>query len=148
VKPLDDLEQRATWAVAAIGVVMSVALNIHTLPFALIGFAMAGFMVFGAQRRSRFMVAAASWLLTFGPWHVALFGTPFIILGLWLIFRGRPSPEEIEARRQARDARVAEAKAARDAKRGGRTGGKGGQSSPSRGPAASKRYTPPGTRRR
>jgi hypothetical protein len=150
MKPLDQLEQRVSMAGAAVGVFMAVALNLHTLPFAGIGLAMALVIVAGAQRRSRLLAGAGSYLLAFGPWHIALLGTPFLLLGLWFWYRGRPSPEEIEARRQARDAKTAEQRAARDAKRSGRRRGGTDDSAAGtdrRPPERSKRYTPPARKR-
>ena len=152
-KPLDDLEQRLVLAGAALAVFMSVVLNLHSLPFALIGVVMAVVLVFGARRRSRFTVAVGAYVLAFGPWHVyALAGTPFLLLGLWLWYRGRPSPEQIEARRQARDAQMAEKRAAREAKRGSSRGSSRAASPDSTGgdrrpPERSKRYTPPARKR-
>jgi hypothetical protein len=157
MKPLDQLEQRVSLAGAAVGVFMAVALNLHTLPFAGIGLVMALVIAAGAQKRSRLLAGAGAYLLAFGPWHIALLGTPFLLLGLWFWYRGRPSPEEIEARRQARDAKTAEQRAARDAKRSGRGGGAGrsrrgrgaddSAGSDRRPPEQSKRYTPPARKR-
>lgn len=153
MKRLDDLEQRVAFGAAAVAAVLSIALNVYDLPetllFALIGVVFAGVMAAAGQRRSRLLAGVAAYLLAFGPWHVALVGTPFLMIGLWMWFRGRPGPEELEARRQARAARMAERRAARSASRGkGSKGAADPAATGKKAPPPSKRYTPPGTRRR
>jgi hypothetical protein len=155
MKRLDDLEQRVAYGAAAVAAVLSIALNVYHLPgsllFALIGVVFAGVMVAAGQRRSRLLAGVAAYLLAFGPWHVALVGTPFLMVGLWMWFRGRPGPEELEARRQARDARMAERRASRGAGRGrgrSKAGADDDAGGGKKAPPPSKRYTPPGTRRR
>jgi hypothetical protein len=156
VKPLDDLERRLSLYAAAVAAVFALALNVGGLfepvpvTRAVIGLVMAAFLVVAARRGSRILTGFAVFLIAFGPWEGAwVVGGPFLVLGMWLWFRGKPSPEEIEERRRARDAKMAERRTARQAGRTGRGRGRSGASaeSPS-GPKASKRYTPPSTRRR
>jgi hypothetical protein len=154
MKRLDELEQRVAFGAAAVAAVLSIALNVYDLPetllFALIGVVFAGVMAEAGRRRSRLLAGVAAYLLAFGPWHVALVGTPFLMVGLWMWFRGRPGPEELEARRQARDARVAERRASRGRGRSkaGSDDAAGSGKAGKKAPPPSKRYTPPGTRRR
>jgi hypothetical protein len=98
-------------------------------------------LLWASQRRGRMATSLACFLLASSVYPLPFAGLPFIVFGLWLWFRGRPSPEEIQARRAAR-AEVMEAK--RAARRGkpapvSATGRKA--------PPQSKRYTPPAGKR-
>ncbi|MDQ1438641.1 MAG: hypothetical protein QOK43_2270 [Acidimicrobiaceae bacterium] len=156
MKPLDDLEQRVTLYAAVVGGAAFLGLwapgffETTALLGASIGVVLAGLLGYSSRRRSRFFAGVMSFLVAF-PWPVTLAGTPFLILGMWLWFRGKPSPEEIEARRQARDEALAAKRAARG--KGGRRSGRGGDgdapaaSTGKAPPKPSKRYTPPARKR-
>lgn len=143
LKPLDPLERRVAFAVAMVAVVGSIALWAAMwvdlarlwLPVDLF---FAAVLAYASQRLGRLGVGVAAFLLSFSVWPVPLVGLPFLLLGLWLWFRGRPSPEEIEQRRAERTAAM---EAKRRAKRG--------EPEPVRkAPPQSKRYTPPASRKR
>jgi putative Ca2+/H+ antiporter (TMEM165/GDT1 family) len=160
MKPLDDRERRAALLGALGAVAVSLALNVTFLPEKLpflrlgVGVLMAAFLAGAAQRRSRVLTGVATFLLAFGPWGGAwVVGAAYLVLGMWLWFRGKPSPEEIAERRAARDAVIAERRAAKAAKRGGGGAGRGGRGGEpdvpgaARRPPPSKRYTPPARKR-
>lgn len=147
LKPLDPRERKVSLWIAVGGVVYiggqwavfwsspgAVWLPIELVMLAALGWA--------SQRRGRMATSLACFLLASSVYPLPFGGLPFIIQGLWLWFRGRPSPEEIQARRQAR---AAAAEAKRATRRGGR-----GAAAPSTGkkpPPQSKRYTPPARKR-
>jgi hypothetical protein len=151
-RPLDDLEQRVLVWAALLGAVVSAVLAGAGLWAALLGLPIAGFLYLTARRRNRLLASLAVFLLAFGPWGaVWVVGAPFLLAGMWVTFRGKPTEAEIAERRAARDAKLAERRAARAASGKGGKGGKEGAAaaSPSKAaPKPSKRYTPPGTRRR
>jgi hypothetical protein len=151
MKPLDDRERRYLLiGVAAVVVVLPFlasfgALDPQPMQRAIFLLVLTSAMAYAARRRSRLLAGFSTFLLAFGPWGQAwVVGMPFLPLGMWLWFRGKPSPEEIEARRQARDARVAERRAAKEAARAERSGKPAKSSKPSGPrPERNKRYTPP-----
>ena len=151
MKQLDDRERRSVFmGVLAMFVLVPVlwgagALDDNSLAAqrALMLGLYAACMAFGAWKRSRILTGFAIILLGFGPWGRAwAVGMPYILLGMWLWFRGKPSPEEIEERRKARDAKIAERREAKAAARSGGSGGSG-KTRASSSPKPNKRYTPP-----
>lgn len=144
LKPMLPLEKRVAFWVAVAGAVGTVGL---WLPFMdeggfvwmPIGVALALLLLWASQRRGRMTTAVAAFLLSFAVWPYPLVGMPFLVLGMWLWFRGRPSPEELVARRKAR----AEAVAARRAAKRGKPIEATGRPVPPQ----SKRYTPPARKR-
>jgi hypothetical protein len=149
MKPLTPLEKRvSSWAAvfagaAAVGLWGPQFFRLAAVLWAAIGLVMAGFLSWAARRENRFLTGIAAYVLAFGPWPILLGGTPFLLLGVWLWFRGRPSPEEIEERRQARAAAIAEKRAGRG--KGARRGAEdpAEEGSGRKRPGQSKRYTPP-----
>jgi hypothetical protein len=145
VKRLDNLERRVCLITAVVAAAASIGLwapsffQAAALILAAAGLAIAGLLAFAARRGSRFLAGLATFLLSFVPWPISLIGMPFLGLGMWLWFRGRPSPEEIAERRAQRAAAVA---AKRAAKRGVSS-----TAADTKRPPPSKRYTPPARRR-
>lgn len=148
LKPLDPVERRVSLWIAAIAAAVSIGSWAPEFPngtsvlFAAIGVVMSAALAWSARRNSRFLTGSAAFLLSFGPWRFEFAGLPFLILGLWLWFRGRPSPEEIVERRRLRD----EANAARRAAKRGQPA-PGPSSTGRTPPKPSKRYTPPARKR-
>lgn len=137
---LDDNQQRYAYigaAVAAVGFVVAHASNFpDSIGFAVLGLAMAAFLVVGARRRSVVLTGAAAFVISFGPWGGLWFlGAPYIALGGLLMFRASKQAAEAAGPREPRrkkekarpQAEVADKK---------------------RPPDKSKRYTPPTTRSR
>ena len=150
MRKLDDRERLVALAGAGLGVVIALVMLVAGLfaspPILWAGVAvvMAGFLAMMANRRARPWTGAGLFLLAFGPWgQYAIVGAPFLAAGMWIWFRGRPSAEEIEERRRARDAKIAERRAARTSARGRQAGAEAASGSGRPRPEASKRYTPP-----
>lgn len=146
LKPLEPMERRVALYVAVGGAVFVFGQwalfwsrpGIVWLPIEAV---MLAALAWASQRRGRMATSLAGFLLASSVYPFPFAGLPFIVLGLWLWFRGRPSPEEIEARRRARTAAI---EAKRAAKRG-----KPAPVSPTgrKAPPQSKRYTPPAGKR-
>lgn len=143
LKPLDALERRVTFWAAAIGAVMSIALwapayfDPEAVVSSALGVVTSGGLAYAAYRRSRFLAGTAAFLVSFS---LSVPGMLFLLLGMWLWFRGRPSPEEVAERRRLRDEAIAAKRAARRGKAPAPTAGR----TP---PKPSKRYTPPAGKR-
>lgn len=153
MKPLSPREQQvASWAAvvagaASTGLWVPQFFRAAAVLWAAIGLVMAGFLMWSARRGSRFLTGIACYVLAFGPWPIVLGGGPFLVLGTILWFRGRPSPEEIEARRKERAQAMADRRAAKAAGRRRRPDAPPSDDGKKR-PEASKRYTPPRPSRR
>ena len=153
MKQLDDRERRFVFlGVLAMLVVVPVLWAVGALDHdslaaqrALMLGLYAACMAFGAWKRSRILSGFAIILLGFGPWGRAwMVGMPYLLLGMWLWFRGKPSQEEIMERRKIREANIAEKRAAKAAARGaGKTPAGSGARTSSPKPPPNKRYTPP-----
>lgn len=146
LKPLEPMERRVGLYVALAGALFVGGQwglfwsrpGIVWLPIEALGLIA---LLWASQRRGRMATSLACFLLASSVYPLPFAGLPFIVFGLWLWFRGRPSPEEIQARRQAR---IEANEAKRAAKRGkpapiSATGRKA--------PPQSKRYTPPAGKR-
>jgi len=146
LKPLDDLEHKITLWVGVVALVVSVVSWVPdfdesiAIAWAGIGAVMSGALIWSAQRRSRFLSGTAAFLVSFAPWRFVFAGMPFLLLGMWLWFRGRPSQEEIAERRRLRDEALAARRAAKRGEAPVPTTGKAP-------PKPSKRYTPPARKR-
>lgn len=146
LKPLDALERKVTLGMAALAAAVSVGSWVPefeqsaAIGFAAIGLLMAGALAWSAMGGSRFLAGTAAFLISFAPWRFVFAGMPFLVLGLWLWFRGRPTPEEVAERRRLREEAIAARRAAK----------RGAPAKPSTGktpPKPSKRYTPPAGKR-
>lgn len=146
---LEDREQRYALIAAGSGAAVSVALwapafdESAGVALAAIGVTMSALLALAARRRSRLLTAGAALLLSFGPWGVAwLVGLPFLGLAAWLVMRApklgpRPPRDPREPRQRRRRGRPKGDDEASEAAPRARPAP----------PRASKRYTPPGTRR-
>lgn len=141
LKPLDDREALFARIGAGLGAVTSTALAFALLRFpvslanAAMGVVLSGLMAWAAHRRSRFLAGLAAFMLSLGfPLEFA--GTPWLLLGMYLWLRGRPTPEEAAERRRLRQEQVAARRAAKRGETVTPTTGK-------KPPPPSKRYTPP-----
>lgn len=141
LKPLEPLERRVGLWVAVITAAAQVGIwtafwdsgGAIGLP---IGLTLSAALGWASQRRGRLATGIAAFVVSMA-WPIGVVGMPIMLFGLWLWFRGRPSPDEIAERQRLR----AEANAAKRAARRG-------QPVPTKKtPPQSKRYTPPANRR-
>lgn len=154
MKKLDDRERRIV-LLAVLGMLVALPvlgaaglLDPDPVSRAVFLLVLTSLMAWGAWRRSRVLSGMALFLVAFGPWGRSWFaGMPLMGIGMWLWFRGRPSQEEIEERRKARDAKIAERRAAKVAARRAGNAAGSGAGPVTKAPKPNKRYTPPSSRR-
>ena len=159
---LDERERRiALWAagLAAATWVVILALSglrVRAVVLAAIGLALAGLLALAARNGSRLLTGIAAVVLGYGPWGAAfILGLPYVLLAVWLLFRGA---QQRALRRQSAGGRAGTAAGEHDAgeeparpkpqrpkrnrRRSPRPSSRPAPAGPSR-PRANKRYTPP-----
>ncbi|HUP86542.1 MAG TPA: hypothetical protein VM143_12810 [Acidimicrobiales bacterium] len=110
VRRLDDRERQIGFVLAAIAVVGFIALDQRAPVRLAIGLAMAAAVAAGTARRSRVLVAVASFVTTFGPWsYLVIAGAPYAVYALWLLSgatRADRKKDNSSDRRRTRDRSV------------------------------------------